>query len=96
MSNDPKTGRDETSGKTVKGPEDKAGEGIVGRRGKGNVFWGEERLYICGGFINDTNEEEVPDAVCVCDASDAVMCCTTYDVGRDKLTHKARSGRPNA
>ena len=95
MSNDPKTGSDETSGKTVKGPEDKAGEGIVGRGGKGNVFWGEEGFYIGGGFIDNTDEEEVPDAVCVCDASDAVMC-TTYKVGRGKLTHKARSGMPNA
>ena len=77
MSNDPETGSDETSGKPVKGPEGKAGKGIEGRRGKGNVFRGEERFYICSGFINDTDEEEVPDAVCVCDTSDAVMC-TTY------------------
>jgi hypothetical protein len=32
---------------------------------------GEERLDVCGGFINETDEEEVPDSACV--ASDAVM-----------------------
>ena len=30
MSNDPETGGDEASSKTVKGPEGKAGEGIEG------------------------------------------------------------------
>jgi hypothetical protein len=93
MSNDPETGSDETSGKTVKGPEGKAGKGIKGRRGKGNVFRGEERFYICGGFINGTDEEEVPNAVC--GASDAVMCTTHKELG-GKLTHRARSGVPNA
>ena len=63
MSDDPETGSDQASGKTVKGPEGKAGQGIVGGRGKGDVFRGEERLDIRGGFINDTDEEEVPNAV---------------------------------
>jgi hypothetical protein len=40
MSNDPDTCSDQASGKTVKGPEDKAGKGIIGGRGKGNVFRG--------------------------------------------------------
>jgi hypothetical protein len=78
MSNNPQTGSDETSRKPVKGPECKAGKGIEGRRGKGNAFRGEERFYVCGGFINDTDEEDVPEPVCeLCVASDAVMC-TTY------------------
>ena len=82
MSNDPETGSDETSCKTVKGPEGKAGKGIDGRRRKGNVFRGEERFYICGGFINGTDEEEVPNAVWGCGASDAVMWTTHKELGQ--------------
>lgn len=74
MSNDPETGSDETSRKPVKGPECKAGKGIEGRRRKGNVFRGEERFYICGGFINDTDEEDVPDPVCGCVARQTRSC----------------------
>ncbi len=74
MSNDPETGGDEASSKTVKGPEGKAGEGIEGGRGKGDVFRIEERFDICGSLINDTDEEEIPETVC--GASDAVICTT--------------------
>ena len=74
MSNDPETGGDEASSKTVKGPEGKAGEGIEGGRGKGDVFRIEERFDISGSLINDTDEEDIPETVS--GASDAVMCTT--------------------
>lgn len=49
-----------------------------------------QRFDVRGGFINDTDEEKIPDTV---RASDAVMC-STYNM--DKLTHKARSEVLNA
>jgi len=74
MSNDPETGGDKASSKTVKGPEGKADEGIEGGRRKGDVSRIEERFDICGSLINDTDEEEIPETVC--GASDAVICTT--------------------
>lgn len=82
MGNDPETCSDQASGKTVKGPEGKAGKGIVGGRGKGNVIRGEERFDICGGFINDTDEEEVPNAMYRCVARQTRSCARRCDAER--------------
>jgi hypothetical protein len=73
VSNDPETSCDKASGKSVEGPERKAGNGIKVGRGKGEMLGGEKGLNVRGNFINDGNEKQVPDTVC-CDASDAVMC----------------------
>jgi hypothetical protein len=60
MSDNPKPGSHEASGKAVQRPEGKAGERIGGRRWKGNVLGGNERFDVRGRFINDTDEEKVP------------------------------------
>jgi hypothetical protein len=76
MSDDPKTGCDEASGEAVDWPKGKAGERIGGGGRKGDVLRSDEGFNIRGGFINGTDEEEVPQAVwCV---RHAVMW-TTYD-----------------
>lgn len=58
------------------------------------MLWGEKWFDVCCGFIDDTNEEEIPDTV-LCDASNGVVC-RIYDDSGDLLTHKARSGGLNA
>jgi hypothetical protein len=54
------------------------------------VLGSNQRFNVRGGFINDTDEEKVPNTV---RALDAVMC-STYNM--DMLTRKARSGVLNA
>ena len=63
MSNDPKTGSHETSGKAVQRPEGKASEGIGGRRRERDVLGGNKRFNIRGRFINGADEEKIPEAV---------------------------------
>jgi len=63
MSNNPETRGDKTRGKTVQGPEGKAGEGIEDGRRKRDTLRGQESFEVNSGLVNDTDEEEVPDAV---------------------------------
>ena len=87
MSDDPKTGCDEASGEAVDRPEGKAGERIGGGRRKRNVLRGDEGFDIRGGFINGTDEEEVPQTVrCV---RHAVMC-TAYSTTSRLCLHVER------
>lgn len=63
MTNVPESGTDKARGKAIKGPEGKASEGIETGRRKGDVLRGEERFYISGSVIEDTNKEDIPDTV---------------------------------
>jgi hypothetical protein len=54
------------------------------------VLWSDERFDIRGGFINDPDEENVPQAV------RCVRRGHVLDVRENLLTRKARSGVLNA
>lgn len=71
MSNNPEACRDQTRGEAIEGPERKGGEGIEEGCGKRQVRWGEQWLDVCGGLVDDTDEEKIPNTFT---GSDAVMC----------------------
>ena len=71
MSNDPEARPDQTRGEAIEGPERKRGEGIEEGCGKRQVRWREQRLNVHGGFVDDTDEEKVPNTFT---GSDAVKC----------------------
>jgi hypothetical protein len=91
VSDNPKTGSHEASGKAVQRPEGKAGEGVSGGRWKGDVLRSDEGFDMCGGFIKETDKEKVPEAA---RCGRQTRSCARR--GTRLLTHRARSGVPNA
>ncbi len=90
MSNDPETSRDQTRSKPIEGPESKAGKAIEEGRRERKGRRGEQRFYVRGSFIDDTDEEEVPDSSATgSDPTAAVRNCGV-------LTYRAQSGVPIA